>query len=277
VSTVSESAGSPGTAILRVGGQAVAEYVFTPKLEWTLSPRPYLHPVRTPAGTVVTDLLPADHLWHLGASLAVPDVAGANLWGGRSYVHGQGYVWLDDHGAIEHLAFEQAEDGVLVERLRWRGPDGATLLEEHRTIRAEAADGGWVLRFAFELRNPNRSPVELRSPAASGRGEGAGYGGFFWRLPPIEAAAIHAGPLDREEAVNGSAQPTVTVSGLVDGAPVSLTFSGLDASDRWFVRLAEYPGVGAALAFDRALALPPGAALRRGYQVLVSDGGSSEP
>src|SRR5882724_1057356 len=96
--------------MLHAGGRPVAEYVFEPKLEPTLSPRPYLHPVRTLAGTVVTDFLPADHLWHLGVSLGVPDVSGTNLWGGRSYVHGQGYVWLADHGSIEHLDWLKVAD-----------------------------------------------------------------------------------------------------------------------------------------------------------------------
>src|ERR1700738_3733425 len=90
-----------------VAGRAVADYVLEPDVDPTLVPRPYLHPVRTLAGTVVTDLLPADHLWHLGVSLAMPDVAGANLWGGRSYVHGRGYVWLADHGEIEHLGWQR--------------------------------------------------------------------------------------------------------------------------------------------------------------------------
>ena len=259
---------------LHAGGRPVAEYVFAPKLEPTLAPRPYLHPVRTLAGTVVTDLLPADHLWHLGVSLAMPDVAGANLWGGRSYVHGRGYVWLADHGEIEHLGWQRVTGDTVVEDLRWLGPDGATLLTEQRTMRAEDCGDGrnWLLTFSFTLTNSGVTPVELRSPAVNGRGDGAGYGGFFWRLPAIDEARVIAGALHDEAAINGSAQPSVTVSGLIDGAPVTLTFSGLDASDRWFVRLAEYPGLGPALAFDRPLTIAPGAVARRRYQVLVGDG-----
>ena len=266
--------GNQESVTLSVGGRQVAEYVFAPKLEPTLVPRPYLHPVRTLAGTVVTDLLPADHAWHLGVSLAMPDVAGANLWGGRSYVHERGYVWLDDHGEIEHVRWLQSASGELQEELRWRGPDGAALLTEQRTVRVEdCGDGrGWVLTFSFELTNAGAEAVELRSPAVNGRGEGAGYGGFFWRLPAISEGRVVAGALRDEDAINGSAEPSVTMSGLVDGAPVSLTFGGLAESDRWFVRLAEYPGIGAALAFERPLTIAPGASVRRRYQVLVSDG-----
>jgi hypothetical protein len=55
-------------------------------------------------------------------------------------------------------------------------------------------------------------------------------------------------------------------------AAYSLTFSGLQDEDRWFVRIAEYPGVGAALAFERPLVIAPGETVSRRYQVLVSDG-----
>ena len=42
---------------LTVGGVPVATYVAEPDLDIRLAPRPYLHPVRTLAGTVVTDEL----------------------------------------------------------------------------------------------------------------------------------------------------------------------------------------------------------------------------
>ena len=38
----------------------------------------------------MTDAHPADHDWHLGIGVAVQDVAGWNLWGGRTYVRDQG-------------------------------------------------------------------------------------------------------------------------------------------------------------------------------------------
>ncbi len=52
---------------------------------------------------MVTDAHPADHDWHLGIGVAVQDVDGWNLWGGRTYVRDQGYQWLGDHGRIDHV------------------------------------------------------------------------------------------------------------------------------------------------------------------------------
>ncbi len=178
---------------LHVAGRAVADYVLEPDVDQTLVPRPYLHPVRTLAGTVVTDVLPADHEWHLGAGLAIADVSGTNLWGGRSYVHGKGYVWLPDHGRIDHVVWHQHSDSALEHDLVWRDHEGASLLAEHRTITAAPSltAATWVLTFSTRLTNVRSTPIEIRSPATNGRGDGAGYGGFFWRLPRRQSFYSH--------------------------------------------------------------------------------------
>ena len=110
---------------IRLEGRVVADYVVVPDLDAKHGPRPYLHPVRTLAGVPVTDALPEDHVWHLGASLAVQDVAGTNLWGGRTYVRDAGYTWRDDHGRIVHDEWVSQADDRLVHRLRWCDADGA--------------------------------------------------------------------------------------------------------------------------------------------------------
>lgn len=242
----------------------VAEYVTAPDLDPALAPRPYLHPVRTLGGTVVTAARPADHEWHLGVSLAMPDVSGSNLWGGPTYQAGRGYVWRDDHGRID-----QAGRSGDTEDLRWLSRTGRVLLTENRRLAADPVPGGWQLTVATTLTNPGDDAVHLRSPAVHGRGDGAGYGGFFWRLPPMAEPAVAAGELHTEEAINGSAERVLTVS---DGTRYTLEFRGLAGDDRWFVRIAEYPGVGVAWAFHHALVLAPGTSISRRYQVRVSDG-----
>jgi len=251
--------------VLSVRGEPVASYVVEPEVDRRHGRRPYLHPVRTLGGVLVTDLAPEDHVWHLGASLAVQDVAGANLWGGRTYVRGQGYTWRADHGAIVHTAWLPADDGV-AHLLEWRGPDDEVLLVEERRISAAAAPGGWELTFAFTL--SAERDVALGSPATNGRPGGAGYGGFFWRAAPGPARVFTA-EADGEEAVNGSAAPWVALTG---PGPYTLVFRGLSGADRWFVRTGIYPGVCAALAFDEPLVVRPDAPVSRRYTVLVADG-----
>ena len=72
----------------------------------TSSPRPYLHPVSTRAGVVVSAHHPSDHDWHNGVGMAIPDVNGTSFWGGGTYVHGAGVraarqSWRDRWRAAE--------------------------------------------------------------------------------------------------------------------------------------------------------------------------------
>jgi hypothetical protein len=255
--------------VLRVGDVEVATYVADPELDIRLAPRPYLHPVRTLGGAVVTEVLPHDHPWHLGASLTVADVAGSNLWGGRTYVRDEGYVWRDDHGRIRHDEWLPAGAGF-AERLSWLAGDGRTLLREERTVTAAAATHGWELSFRYALTAPGPTVVALGSPATNGRTGGAGYGGFFWRAPDGKAAAF-TGTSDEP---NGSAEPWVALT--VDD-DYTLVFRGLSGDDRWFVRTGEYAGVCAALAFEHELEIPPGATISRDLRVLIADGVLTRP
>jgi Methane oxygenase PmoA len=266
------SAGAP-SASLRVGDTVVAEYVTEPQVDPLHGPRPFLHPVRTLAGVPVTDALPEDHRWHLGVSVCMQDVEGTNLWGGRTYVRGQGYTWLDDHGRIEHDGWLDRTPDRLSHRLRWLDRDGGTLLVEERSIAAVAVDErAWLLDFGYELRNPNDHPVRLGSPATNGRPDGAGYGGFFWRARSAETPGVFTADAEGEERVSGSAAAWVVLSGTDGAARYTIGCAGLGEGDRWFVRAAQYPGICVALAFDRVRTVEPDAALSRRHRVLVADG-----
>ncbi|WP_433549879.1 PmoA family protein [Micromonospora zamorensis] len=292
---------------LRVGGTEVARYVLDPALDARHGPRPYLHPVRTLGGTVVTDALPADHVWHLGASLAVQDVNGTNLWGGRTYVRDVGYTWRDDHGRIAHVRWSERAADRLAHRLEWRDPHGAVLLTEHRHLTAVPltgavplttegpsdggpSDGGpsdgdpsgdgprdgvsaWRLEVNYTLSAPAQQDVRLGSPATNGRPGGAGYGGFFWRAVSAVPASVFSAAATGEEAVNGSAEPWVALCGTgPDGRTYTLVFTGLGDGDRWFARTAMYPGVGVAFAFDEPVTVTAGTNRRGRHAVVVADG-----
>ncbi|HEY8474714.1 MAG TPA: PmoA family protein [Natronosporangium sp.] len=259
---------------LRIGETVVADYVVSPEVEPMLSPRPYLHPVRTLDGVVVTDALPADHRWHLGASLAVQDVSGTNLWGGRTYVRDTGYTWREDHGQIIHVEFVKRTDDLLVQRLRWCDREGATLLDEERRLHARpllARPDSWVLEVGYALTAPPDRAITLGSPATNGRPGGTGYGGFFWRAalsskPPRVFTASASG----ENAVNGATEPWVAMVSPVPN-PYTLIFVGLAPGQHWFVRSSMYPGVCAAFAFTEPKVIEPGETYAGRHQVLVAD------
>ncbi|MDG4797213.1 PmoA family protein [Micromonospora sp. WMMD1082] len=261
---------------LLVGGTPVARYVLARDLDATHGPRPYLHPVRTLAGTPVTDALPADHVWHLGASLAVQDVDGTNLWGGRTYVRDVGYTWRADHGRIVHTGWAHRAPDRLDHHLHWCDPAGGILLAERRTLAASAVPGqgsAWRLDVTSTLTAPDDRDVTLGSPATNGRPGGAGYGGFFWRAVAAEPPEVFTASSDGEEAVNGGDQPWLALRGRApEGGAYTLVFSGLGPGDRWFVRTTMYPGVCAAFAFAETATVPAGTSRHGHYRVIVADG-----
>ncbi|MDQ0277881.1 putative dehydrogenase [Arthrobacter silviterrae] len=261
------------TDTMVVSGIEVAREISGCSVVRTLSPRPYLHPVTTLAGVIVTDAMPLDHVWHLGAGVALQDVNGVNFWGGRTYRReSAGYVWRPDHGRIVRISSRDT-GATRAEELLWTGPDGSEILREIRTWSWQALDGAaWELSVSFSLTPAGSAPVSLGSPGSNGR-EAGGYGGFFWRLPPVENAVIRTVSAAGEDAVHGSRAPWLAWSGEFAGGPATLVFTAPpEADDPWFVRSAGYPGVGSALAWDTAVVLQPGESLTRTVAVTIADG-----
>jgi hypothetical protein len=258
----------PTLARLEVAGVAVAEYASGLALDPTSAPRPHFHPVRTLRGTVVTDARPDDHPWHLGLGVAIQDVGGWNLWGGPTFVGGQGYLALDDHGRVEHDGFLARDGAGWVDRLTWRTRDGAPLLTEERSVGARPLGEGYQLGLRTTLTNATGAPLRLGSPATNGR-TGAGYGGLFWRLPSGDRPRVATSQGEGEAACHGAVTPRLLWQDPV--LRFTLVLSTTD-SDPWFVRLHDYPGVGLQLAGSRPVVLPVGGSLTRELQALVLDG-----
>lgn len=263
-------------ASLAVDGTVVATYNAGTSLNSALAPRPYLHPVTTLGGVLVTDAVPGDHPWHLGVAVAIQDVGGVNVWGGRSYVRDVGYTWPAAHGRVVHEGWETARPDHLVERLTWLGPDRAPLLAERREQHCAALHSGWVLHVAFTLTDSAGTGIDLGSPGSNGR-VGGGYGGFFWRLPASTEICVRAADgRSGEELVHGRPAPWIGwTARSADGAPYTLVAVGRDdgaVADPWFVRVTGYPGFGSALAFERPVVLGPHGAVRRSFSVAVLDG-----
>ncbi|MFE2304160.1 PmoA family protein [Streptomyces sp. NPDC059445] len=256
---------------LRIGGRPVARYVTRPALPARLSPRPYLHPVTTLAGTAVTETGPADHTHHLGVGVAVPDVEGHNFWGGRTYVRDQGPTELDNHGTQRHTGFRLCDPDGFVAELRWTAA-GTELLRERRTVAAVAlTDSAWALDFTFSLTNVTEHGLSIGSPATNGR-PGAGYGGFFWRAPKErDAPRVFTADAEGEQAAHGRPADWLALA----GAGWTLVLAGATAETRrdpWFVRAADYPGVGSSLASERRLTVAAGDTLVRRVVTVVADG-----
>ncbi len=221
----------------------------------TSSPRPYLHPVRTRGGVTVSAHHPGDHDWHCGVGFAIPDLDGVNCWGGRTYVHGDGYVWRDDHGRVDVVHAEQ-RPGWLGQELVWRGPDGGVVLHEDRVLTwAGRRTAG---RSTGRRRSVRRAPPPSGSAApgrtgASVPGTAASSGGSR----PAARVSVRTADAVGEDAVHGSVAPWVEWAADFDGRPATVRVTALDHHDPWFVRVAEYPAIGSALAWRSPVTVRP--------------------
>ncbi|TDO93289.1 DUF6807 family protein [Enemella evansiae] len=241
------------------------------------APRPFLHPVRTRAGVELTARRPADHDWHLGLGFTVPDAAGTNFWGGGSYRPGAGYQWLDDHG-VQRLDALLQDPEELTMLLSWLDRDGEPVLRERRTMACLPIDGDcWELRLHTELEADR--PIPLGSPGSSGRA-GAGYGGWFWRLPACREITVRTPDGAGERAVNGSRAPWLAWHATFLGTPgatgpATIVLAPGDeqtAADPWFVRTGDYPGIGSAVAWERPALVEPGRRFIRSARAVIADG-----
>jgi hypothetical protein len=273
-----------GTTVLASwDGAELFRYVYLPGDPQVESPRPYLHPVRTLAGELVTVYRPEDHPWHKGISWSLPNVGTENFWGGPTYRRGDGYVQLDNNGAMRHDGFapirasrteEGDVQGSLAERLTWVTAAGEALFAEQRVITAAMTAGraGWSLGFQTTMRNVGGRTVAIGSPTTEGR-ENAGYGGLFWRGP----AGFSGGTVLTPEGPGGDEVMGWRGPWLAFATPVAtLIFRDSPGNPgspcRWFVRSSPYACVCPAPFFAAEVPVPAGGELTYRYQVIVADG-----
>jgi hypothetical protein len=255
-------------------GAELFRYVYRPDDPPLESPRPYLHPVRTLAGEMVTGWRPPDHPWHKGISWALPNAGPENFWGGPTYRRGDGYVQLDNNGRTRHDGFAaldtRGEQARLAERLTWVTAAGQTLFTERRRITATVRPGrsAWVLGFGTVMRNVSGRTVAIGSPTTEGR-ENAGYGGLFWRGPAAFAGGRVLpggdGAMGRRGPWLAFATPAATL--IFRDAPANPGFPC-----RWFVRSSPYACAGPAPFFASVVPVPAAAELTFAYEVVVAVG-----
>jgi Methane oxygenase PmoA len=263
-------------------GVEIACYEYAPDVPAFEGPKPYLHPVRTLSGGLVTGYRPNDHRWHKGIQMTWTDVSGQNFWGGNTYVHGRGYVPLDNVGSIRHDAFAvidlTPDDLTLDEELSWLTSTGETWITERRRLRVHGVDverGTWVLDAVIELRNVRDTELRLGSPTTNGRPD-AGYTGFFWRGPrAFTGGGIHTRDGGGPETM-GTSSPWLAFTGEhddVDGGATLLVIAGTTShgTPTWFVRTEPFPGVAPSPAFHEVIVLPPEDVLRLHHRIVIAD------
>ncbi|WP_168800445.1 DUF6807 family protein [Cellulomonas telluris] len=254
-----------------LGALPLARYVTGADLPPVHAPRPYLHPVHTAGGTALTDVSPVDHRHHYGMSFAVPVVNGTSYWGGRTFLRDEGPTLLPNHGR-QVPRTRRATGGALVEDVAWLDERGEPLLREDRTLEARPwpDDRAWLLRWSSTL-HAEHGALDIESPATNGRPQ-AGYGGLFWRLAAADTTSVLGEGLAGEQAVHGSRSPWLAFVQRRELASTTLLLvQPPDQVRPWFVRVAEYPGAGPALAWDAVTHVPAGGTLEAGLAAVLVD------
>lgn len=274
-----------GRVVVTAADVDLAEYVVEPDVPRPDSPKPYLHPLRTTAGDVVSAVRPHDHPWHNGVQFTVANLSGQNFWGGRTFVRGRGYVPLDNNGSTRHVRWQhtECEDGRvrLRHRLDWETRAGERWLAEDRSIEVsdvDFLDGSWLLTWKTSVRNTSGTRLRWGSPVTEGRTT-AGYGGLFWRGPRsftgggvLTSTGIHG-----DDAM-GTRAAWLAFTGLHDVSLRASTVVFVDCPANpvyptpWYVRTTPFPVVSFAVTFHEPLLLEPGEELGLTHHAVIADG-----
>lgn len=273
---------------VRDGGIDLFTYVYQPDTAALESPKPYLHPIRTRRGDVVSLFRPHDHVWHKGIAWALPVVDNENFWGGPTYVHGQFYVQLPNNGVQQHegsLELGRQDGSVsLAHDLRWITEAGDVIMTERRSLTAHlVSDSAWSLIFDTQLTNVSSQPISIGSPTTRGR-ENAGYGGLFWRGPRsfTGGTLVTPGASGAGDDVRGQRHEWMGFVGRHDDVDASSLVLMVDDSanphhpPQWFARSEEFAALNPAPFFSEELVIPVGETSRFRYAIGIADGDESD-
>jgi hypothetical protein len=258
-------------------GTELARYVFAPWDARLESPRPYLHPLRTLGGDVVSLYRPHDHVWHKGIAWSLPHVGPANFWGGPTFRRDVGYEQLPNNGTTRHLSFPSVSASssavALTEELAWETEQGERWFTEQRSLAFAVVPDAWTLRFATSFTNVSGAEIVIGSPTTAGR-PNAGYGGLFWRGPrSFTGGEVLVPGASGGDELMGVRAPWLAFRGQHDdhGRFSTLVFVA-EEEPRWFVRSQPFACVCPAPFFDTETPVAPGETLTFRYTVAIADG-----
>lgn len=247
---------------------------------WGAKRRPFIDPLRTMAGHVLTRDAPDDHPWHHGLWFAVKYVDGDNFW-----------EEMAPYGVLRHDGPPDVEAGpdgqvTLHGALRWIRPDRETVaVDERRSLTHVPIDASTYAIDVSIVLVPTADAVLDRTPFTTW----GGYGGLTLRGPGDwhDTRLLLADGRDVERVI-GEPGPWCALTGVV-GAGGTEAVAGLAmfdaASNRhhpvpWYgsTRDPTYGDEGwsnffnAAFLFHGPMRVAAGEELRIDHRVVVHDG-----
>lgn len=269
------------SAELRLGELTLLRYVFTPDTQQDESPRPYVHPLRSLAGEVLTNFRPNDHRWHHGLSFTINSVSGHNFWGGGTYRKEDGYQWRADHGSQVHTKWLELSPQRIAHTLDWRTGGGQLLLQEERALGfAMLSPTAWSLRWTGSIRNVTDRTLQLGQYHSSQGLKGSHYTGLQFRGArdllddhgDRTIGILSDGGHEGEDAVHGVAGRWMEWRCQKDTSQrrVTIRFENNSGPVHWFVRR-NNPLAAIPFQYECDLPLEPGAILEIDCTLTFSD------
>jgi hypothetical protein len=247
-------------------------------MSWTAvwdAPRPYLHPVRTPAGAVLTTDAPADHPWHHALWFTIKYVNGENFW--EEY---------DEFGTLRTRTVADLPGGGVRATIDWVRPDGETvaLTETRELVPLAIDDDAYAIDWREELVPAVDTELD-RTPFTTW----GGYGGLTLRgAPDWHDTQLHLPDGSTHDRLLGERAEWCALRGVAAGRNGPEAECGVVIADHpdnprfptpWYAsNRADTYGDGwanfcnAAFLWDEPLSVSAGAPLRLRHLVIVHDG-----
>ena len=238
------------------------------------APRPFMHPLTTPAGAVLSVEAPADHPWHHALWFTIKFVNGENFW--EEY---------GEFGTLRTTDVKESDHAVTAQ-LDWIAPDGESVrLHETRTISHTPIDADAYAIDWTESLTVDVDTVLDRTPFTTW----GGYGGLTLRgAPTWTDTVIRLDDATGRDRTRGEPSAWLSIEGVahqgvrqpsIAGAAILDHPSNLRAPSPWYASTrADTYGEGwanfvnAALLWSEPLGLAAGTSLDLTYRVIVHDG-----
>ena len=125
--------------------------------------RPYIHPVLTPGGHVVTEIATADHLHHLGIWFAHEDIDGVNFWAPESQ-----WTVPCPRMLVSRSDVDVADDGVTFrQEVDWLDGDEHLCMRDSRVIVIGERPGHTMVDVTVTVRADER-PIRMGQTKEAG-------------------------------------------------------------------------------------------------------------
>jgi hypothetical protein len=235
-------------------------------------PKPYFHPICTPAGHVLTILEPHDHYWHRGLWFTFKFINGENFW--------EEHEPFGTQRTVEPPGINHGGDGRinLFTRLEWVRPDGGDIVirEQRQISHLPLGEDAYAIDFYTNL--VAQADLKLdRTPYTTW----GGYGGLIFRATRNWHAPKHLLPDgSMTERPTGAEAAWCALSGKLDGGRQQTGgFAMFDHPSNprhptpWYgagTQMHSY--LNAAILFHEPMDLGRGETLTLRYRVVLHDG-----